>query len=199
MNANLTRGPWRRRSRLFLGSPARSAASELPSAAVAAPRVPPSSNPSGPWSARPRSTQVRSADSVRSNSRATCATDLPSSSTNPTAPALNSSVNCRRGLRGLSVAAIVDIVSAFPRVSTKPDQAHSPGPAGELSHLPVQGPRRPVRPAPGRAEVLLRGHGTASERVAAADRVSRGAGAQASARPQRPGSSTVCGGPSRRP
>ena len=45
--------------------------------------------------------------------------------TNPTAPALNSSVNCRRARRGLSVAAIVDIVSAFRNVSAKPDQAQA--------------------------------------------------------------------------
>ena len=53
-------------------------------------------------------------------------TVLPSSSTNRTAPALNSSVNCRRARRGLTVAAMVDIVSAFRNVSTSSDQGQGP-------------------------------------------------------------------------
>ena len=63
-------------------------------------------------------------DSVRSSSRATRPTVWPSSSTSRTAPALNSSSNCRRGRRDFVVLSIVDIVSAFRNVSTKPDQAH---------------------------------------------------------------------------
>ena len=48
---------------------------------------------------------------------------LPSSRTSRTAPALNSSGNRRRGRRSFVVLAIVDIVSAFRKASTKPDQA----------------------------------------------------------------------------
>ena len=73
-------------------------------------------------SARARSTQLRNADSVRSRSRATCPTLRSSSSTSRTAPALNSSSNCRRGRRFLVGCTIGDIVSAFRNVSTKPDQ-----------------------------------------------------------------------------
>ena len=47
------------------------------------------------------------------------------SSTNRTACCLNSSVNRRRARR-LRVSAIVDIVSAFRKMSTKPDQVQSP-------------------------------------------------------------------------
>ena len=82
-------------------------------------------NPVRPFvrSARARSTQFRKADSVRSSSRATWPAVLPSSSTNRTAPVLNSSVNRRRCRRGFVLLAIVDIVPAFRKVSTKPDQA----------------------------------------------------------------------------
>ena len=43
----------------------------------------------------------------------------------PNCTRLDLSVNCRRGRRGLLVAAIVDIVSAFPHVSTNPRQAQN--------------------------------------------------------------------------
>src|SRR5882762_8405151 len=76
-------------------------------------------------SARARVTHSRSAVSVKSRSRATAPTLLPSSRTSRTAWALKSSSNRRRDRRLLVVSAIgVDIVSAFRKVSTKPDQAH---------------------------------------------------------------------------
>src|SRR4051812_42874098 len=50
-------------------------------------------------SARACRTQLPSADGVKSNSRATAPTVLPSSNTNLTAPAMNSSENCRRARR----------------------------------------------------------------------------------------------------
>src|SRR5882762_3346566 len=77
-------------------------------------------------SARARVTHARSAVSVKSRSRATAPTLLPSSRTSRTAWALKSSSNRRRDRRLLVVSAIgVDIVSAFRKVSTKPDQAHT--------------------------------------------------------------------------
>ena len=78
-----------------------------------------------PRSARARSTQFRSDDSVRSRSRAAAPTDLPSSRTSRTAPALNSSVKLRRARFGFR-SAMVDIVSTFRKMSTKPDQAQKP-------------------------------------------------------------------------
>jgi len=42
-----------------------------------------------------------------------------------TAPAMNSSVNCRRARLPALRDPILDIVSAFRKVSTKPDQAQS--------------------------------------------------------------------------
>ena len=75
-------------------------------------------------SARARSTHCRKADSVRSNSR-DGADRLPSSNTSRTAPARNSSLNCRRDRRRV-VAAIRDIVSPFgtcPRDRIKPRRA----------------------------------------------------------------------------
>ena len=50
-------------------------------------------------------------------------TVFPSSTTSRTAPVLNASLNRRRDRRSVPVLAIVDIVSAFQKVSTKPDQA----------------------------------------------------------------------------
>jgi hypothetical protein len=95
----------------------RSRLSSSRSAVVRAPGLP------RPVSARACSTQFRSDDSVRSRSQAVAGTVLPSSSTSRTAPALNSSLKLRR-VRFRFVSAIVDIVSAFRKVSTKPDQAH---------------------------------------------------------------------------
>ena len=75
-------------------------------------------------SARARATQSRTAVSVRSRSRATAPTVLPSSSTRRTTPALNSSVNWRRARRVFGVSAIaVDIVSPVGKVSTESDHA----------------------------------------------------------------------------
>src|SRR5438067_8493927 len=48
---------------------------------------------------------------------------LPSSSTSRIAPALKSSVKLRRGRFGLFPSSIVDTVSAFRSVSTKPGEA----------------------------------------------------------------------------
>src|SRR5712692_4158950 len=77
-------------------------------------------------SARARSTQLRSADSVKPKSRATAPIVLPSSSTSRTAPAMNSSLNRRRARRPVLLDPILDIVSALRKVSTKSDQAHPP-------------------------------------------------------------------------
>src|SRR5262249_49567516 len=77
-------------------------------------------------SARARLTHSRTAVSVRSMSRATPPTLLPSSRTRRTTPALNSSVNWRRGRR-FGVSAIgLDIVSSIGKMSTEPDQAQAP-------------------------------------------------------------------------
>src|SRR5437867_415129 len=65
------------------------------------------------------------ADGTKSSSRATAVTDCPSSNTNRTVWALNSSLKRRRARLPRVVSAIVDIVSAFQKVSTKPDQAHN--------------------------------------------------------------------------
>ena len=78
-----------------------------------------------PAPGRSSMTTTWSENSGRSSSRATRPTVWPSSSTSRTAPALNSSVNRRRGRLGFAVFAIVDIVSAFQNVSTEADQAHT--------------------------------------------------------------------------
>src|ERR1700730_13152299 len=96
----------------------RSRASSSRSAVVNAPGLP------LPRSTRVCSTHLRNDDSVKSRSRAAAPTVFPSSSTSRTAPALNSSLKLRRVRLGC-LSAIVDIVSAFRKVSTKPDQAHS--------------------------------------------------------------------------
>ena len=70
------------------------------------------------------STQWRKDDSVSPRSRAAAATVFPCSSTSRTAPALKSSVKLRRVRRGVLLA-ILDIVSTFPKVSTKSDQAQA--------------------------------------------------------------------------
>ncbi len=75
-------------------------------------------------SARACSTQLRKDDSVSPRSRAAAATVFPCSSTSRTAPALKSSVKLRRVRRGV-LCAILDIVSTFPKVSTKSDQAQT--------------------------------------------------------------------------
>src|SRR5690606_24481649 len=72
------------------------------------------------WACR---TQRLSAEAVRSNSRATAPTALPSSRTNRTAPSLNSSENRRRARRPPLPDRIRDIVSTFRNVSTETDQA----------------------------------------------------------------------------
>ncbi len=110
----------------FLLSRAPSAARDSPCAAWRARRARRSSAPCrrperSAWAC---STHWRRADSVRSRSRATAPTDLPSSSTKRTAWALKPLSNCRRGRRpGLS--GIRDIVSTFAKVSTRSDQAQS--------------------------------------------------------------------------
>src|SRR5216684_1355383 len=96
----------------------RSRASSSRSAVVNAPDLP------LPRSTRVCSTHLRNDDSVKSRSRAAAPTVFPSSSTSRTAPALNSSLKLRRVRLGC-LSAIVDIVSAFRKVSTKPDQAQA--------------------------------------------------------------------------
>ena len=124
MNRNLTGSASRRKPSLFLRCRAPAArmrfslcsrASSSRSAVVRPVRPP-------LRSARARSTHGRKADSVRSNSRATAPTVFPSSNTSRTAPARNSSLNCRRDRRRVG-AAIRDIVSTFRNVSTRSDQA----------------------------------------------------------------------------
>src|SRR6185369_3800726 len=90
-------------------------------------------------SARAWDAHVATEFALRSRSRATCAIVLPSSSTRRTAPALNSSVNARRGRLPLpSCSFMLDIVSTFRQVSTKSGQAHtSPAtPPHRLSAFP---------------------------------------------------------------
>jgi hypothetical protein len=70
-------------------------------------------------SARARSTHIRRAEVVRSRSFATPATDLPSSSINRTASALNSSVKVRRARFCFFSSSMVDTVSTSSLVSTK--------------------------------------------------------------------------------
>ena len=72
-------------------------------------------------SARACATQLRRNDSVNPKSRAPAATVLASSRTRRTAPVLYASAKLRR-VRLLFVSAVVDIVSAFRIVSTKPAQ-----------------------------------------------------------------------------
>src|ERR1700736_1030932 len=115
---NISRSSWRMRFSL------RSRASSSRSAVVSAPGLP------LPRSARVCSTHLRNDDSVKSRSRAAAPTVFPSSSTSRTAPALNSSLKLRRVRLGC-LSAIVDIVSAFRKVSTKPDQAQN---ASETEH-----------------------------------------------------------------
>ena len=76
-------------------------------------------------SACPARTQPASAEGVRSNSRATAPTVRSSSRTSRPAPALNSSVNCRRTRRLVLLDPILDIVSASRNVSTRSDQAQT--------------------------------------------------------------------------
>ena len=66
-----------------------------------------------------RSIQVRNAATVRSRSRATRVTVLPSSNTRRTTPALNSSVTCCRARRAFLPGPMIAIRSAFRKVSTK--------------------------------------------------------------------------------
>ena len=76
-------------------------------------------------SARACFTHCARVDGVRSSSRATAPTVLPSSKTSRTAPILNSSLNCRRARLPPFVDPILDIVSTFRKMSTKPDQTHA--------------------------------------------------------------------------
>ena len=69
--------------------------------------LPPATTASDPARARPR--------------RPSC----PSSKTSRTAAGRELLVNCRRARRPVLLDPIVDIVSAFRKVSTKPDQAHT--------------------------------------------------------------------------
>src|SRR5262249_33367608 len=80
--------------------------------------------PAGPCPASTSAcrTQLRSAVSVRSNSRATVGTDLPLSRTRRTASALNSSVNARRFRFAMTHSYRTFVRS---RVSTKPGQVQS--------------------------------------------------------------------------
>ena len=71
-------------------------------------------------------TQLASDDGVRSNSRAVAPIVLPSSNTSRTAPALNSSLNCRRTRRPDLLDPILAIVSAFRMMSTRSGQAQTP-------------------------------------------------------------------------
>jgi hypothetical protein len=82
-------------------------------------------SPVRPWvrSARARLTHSRTAVSVRSMSRATAPTVLPSSSTRRTTPALNSSVDWRRARRFGVLAIGLDIVSPSGKMSTDSDHA----------------------------------------------------------------------------
>src|SRR5262245_3589031 len=81
------------------------------------------SAPAGPCPASTSAcrTQLRSAVSVRSNSRATVGTDLPLSRTRRTASALNSCVNARRFRFAMTHSYRTFVRS---RVSTKPGQVH---------------------------------------------------------------------------
>ena len=72
-----------------------------------------------------RYARQQSTDAVRSSSRATAPTVLPSSSTSLTAPSLNSSENCRRARRPSASFDMRDIVSTFRKMSTKSDQAQT--------------------------------------------------------------------------
>src|SRR2546428_10026183 len=94
----------------------RSCPSSSRSAVVSAPGVP------RPASISACRTQLRSAVSVRSSSRATVGTDLPLSRTSRTASALNSLVNARRFRLAMTHSYRTFVRSG---VSTKPGQVHS--------------------------------------------------------------------------
>src|SRR2546425_726454 len=117
----------------------RSCPSSSRSAVVSAPGVP------RPASISACRTQLRSAISVRSSSRATVGTDLLLSRTSRTASALNSFVNARR-LR----LAVTHSYRTFVRsgVSTKPGQVQSlaKGPCAAAAESAVLVPRRSDRP-----------------------------------------------------
>src|SRR6266436_5370823 len=93
----------------------RSCPSSSRSAVVSAPGVP------RPASISACRTQLRSAVSVRSSSRATVGTDLPLSRTSRTASALNSLVNARRFRLAMTHSYRTFVRSG---VSTKPGQVH---------------------------------------------------------------------------
>ncbi len=93
----------------------RSAVSSSCSAVVSTPGLP------APESAFARSTHCRSADSVRSRSRATSGMVFPSRRTRRTASALNSGVNFRRGLRAPFLPDM-DTIYASRLVSTNSGQ-----------------------------------------------------------------------------
>ena len=70
-------------------------------------------------------------------------TVLPSSNTSRTAPALHSSVKCRRARCTFLPGSMIAIVSACRGVSTKADQAHIPFVSGSISV--IAGARNPLR------------------------------------------------------
>ena len=115
IQANFTLGASRRRPRLLRGSHGPSATADSLCGDGPAPPAPRCVAPVLPFvrSARACSTQCRNAVSVRSSSRATAPTVRPSSRTSRTAPALNSSVNCRRARLPVFCDPILAIVSAL--------------------------------------------------------------------------------------
>src|SRR5262245_18783437 len=76
-------------------------------------------------------------DSVRSSCRATAPTVRFSSRTSRTAPALNSSENCRRARLATGWDSMLDIVSTFQKVSTRSGQAQ---PDSAARRTPGTGP-----------------------------------------------------------
>src|SRR5262249_2972245 len=84
-----------------------------------------------------RSRRGSAMTAARSVSRATWATVLRSSSTNRTAPALNSSVKLLRSRFGRFACSILDTISSSRLVSTKPGQAQVTTPAKQAAQLPI--------------------------------------------------------------
>jgi hypothetical protein len=83
-------------------------------------------------SARACQTQLANENGVRSSSRATAPIVLPSSNISRTAPARNSSENCRRTRRPDPCDPILAIVSAFRMMPTESDQAQYRGRAATM-------------------------------------------------------------------
>ena len=144
----------RRRPRLFLGCRAPPGARGPASGAESAPRARYWSAPRASLSLRPPGLAPprRSADWVRSRSRATWGMVFPPSSTSLTAPALNSPVKLLRGRRGLLSSAMLDTVPTSRKVSTRSDQAQPRPPwlsgcAAISPAIPMSG-RRGSNPRP---------------------------------------------------